>query len=45
MNKLRKIANDNDAQIKIDREKLNKEINEKLELEEKANEISSDGAS
>ena len=45
MNKLRKIASDNDAQIKIDREKLNKEINEKLELEEKANEISSDGAS
>ena len=45
MNKLRKIANDNDAQIKIDREKLNKEISEKLELEEKANEISSDGAS
>ena len=45
MNKLRKIANDNDAQIKIDREKLNKEINEKLELEEKANEISSDGTS
>mgnify|MGYP001359344709 FL=1 len=45
MNKLRKIANDNDAQIKIDREKLNKEMSEKLELEEKANEISSDGAS
>ena len=45
MNKLRKIANDNDAKIKIDREKLNKEISEKLELEEKTNEISSDGTS
>jgi DNA-directed RNA polymerase subunit beta' len=45
MNKLRKIANDNDAQIKIDREKLNKEISEKLEIEEKTNEINSDGAS
>jgi DNA-directed RNA polymerase subunit beta' len=45
MNKLRKIANDNDEQIKIDREKLNKEINEKLEIEEKTNETNSDSAS
>tara|TARA_B100000886_G_C20224902_1_gene408050 strand:- start:253 stop:705 length:453 start_codon:yes stop_codon:yes gene_type:complete len=39
MNKLRKIANKNDAQIKIEREKLNKEISEKLKIEEKTDEI------
>ena len=41
MNKLRKIANKNDAQIKIEREKLNKEISEKLKIEEKTDEINS----
>ena len=34
-----------EKEIKIDREKLNKEISEKLEIEEKTNEINSDGAS
>ena len=39
MNKLRKIASENDAQIKVEREAIDKELNDKLEIEEKNNQI------